>query len=265
MTEMSPAVSDPAKPTRIVVEYQATDENGAPIGSPTHLEADTWEEMSKKQTDAHVNAMRWANRLKNAKPTYNPEPLKARQLTQDEEYQAGIDLAGRDPSKVRKAFRTLLESELPISELEEQGKELRKTNATQNRLVVVQKFLSLHPEDFYNCDANGQVLANYLQANNLAWTPDNLEIAFATEAGKLASKPAPIQPVTQQPPNAPTPRRPSTPDVEPGTFSGAPPANKTKVLVKADYIRMQRENPDEWRKHFNTPSLRRLLDKALSA
>ena len=34
-------------PRKIVVEYQAKDEAGNPIGRPTHLEAYSWEEMSK--------------------------------------------------------------------------------------------------------------------------------------------------------------------------------------------------------------------------
>ena len=265
MSETQQAVSSRTEDEpkeRIVVEYQATDENGNPIGSPTHLEADTWQEMSRKQQDAHVNAMRWANRLKNAKPTYKVDPLAPRQLTQDEELQAAVDL--RDPAKAKKAFRTLLESELPIQQLEEQGRELRVATEKQNRLSAVHQFLTLHPE-FFNCDANGQVLANYLDENNLQWTPDNLEIAYASEAGKLAAQPAPVPQVTQQPPNAPQPRRPSTPDVEPGGLSGAPPVTRTKTLTKADYIRMQRENPAEWRRHFNTPSLRRALDKALGS
>src|SRR5258708_7324027 len=173
---MSETQTPPAN--KIVVEYQATDEQGNPIGKPTRIEADSWEEMSKKQTEAHINAMRWANRLKNAKPTVKaPEPLQVREMSADEEFQTVTDLF--QPGKARKAFRKLLESELPITQLEQDSKALREATAKQNRLAAAHEFKTRHLADFYDCTANGNILRDYLTANNLEWTVDNLEIAFA--------------------------------------------------------------------------------------
>src|ERR1700676_1751573 len=47
-----------AVPKKIVLEYQVKDENGNPIGRPTHLEAASHEELIEKMKEAHVQATR---------------------------------------------------------------------------------------------------------------------------------------------------------------------------------------------------------------
>ena len=46
-------------------------------------------------------------------------------------------------------------------------------------------FMRRHPE--YNpCDANSQILSEFIRANNLEWTQQSLEKAWESERGKMA-------------------------------------------------------------------------------
>src|SRR5271157_1853519 len=57
----------PVERKKIVREYQVRDEEGNPIGRPTHLEAWTTDEMYEKMQTAHENATRAFHRLKKQK------------------------------------------------------------------------------------------------------------------------------------------------------------------------------------------------------
>ena len=95
-------------PKKIVVEYQATDENGQPIGRPTHLEAYSWEEMSRKQQEAHVQATRAFHRLKAQKTTFNRQEVAVpASMTDAELIQAAEDLKSEDREKSDAADRKL--------------------------------------------------------------------------------------------------------------------------------------------------------------
>jgi hypothetical protein len=76
----SPATAERKK---IVREYQVRDEDGNPIGRPTHLEAWSAEEMIEKMQTAHENATRAFHRLKKQKLQFN-EKEQNRLLTPEE-------------------------------------------------------------------------------------------------------------------------------------------------------------------------------------
>lgn len=261
------AVAEAAKPKKIVVEYQATDEEGKPIGRPTHLEAYSWEDMSKKQTEAHINALRYAERVKNRKITQKqPEPITP-ELTSEELAAASADLDSNDPAKKAAAIRKLNRTDL----LE---KKLRETDAEKEgarQASVSYAFMRNHLQDFNPCNANAQILSAYINDNNLEWTEDNLEEAFSKVIDQLAPvvHQAPALPVAEIPPavpvvasvtpvtpaaapvaaapvaaapaapapNAPAPKVPSG-GIQPGTLTaGRPvpvkPAGLTKAQIKA--------------------------------
>src|ERR1700687_692067 len=54
---------------KIVLDYQVTAEDGTPLGRPTHIEGWSWEEVSEKQKQAHINAVRYAERVKKNRVT----------------------------------------------------------------------------------------------------------------------------------------------------------------------------------------------------
>ena len=68
------ADAEAAKPKKIVLDYQIKDEDGNPIGRPTHLEATNDEEMRLKMIEAHTQATRAFHRLKKQKLTFAKEP-----------------------------------------------------------------------------------------------------------------------------------------------------------------------------------------------
>lgn len=260
--------AEAAKPKKIVVEYQATDEAGQPIGRPTHLEAASWEEMSKKQTDAHINALRYAERIKNRKVTQKQPESPRPELTQEELVAAAADLDSDDPVKKAAAIRKLNRTDLIEKELEEAAIETK--NAREASISYA--FMRNHLHDFNPCAANGQLLSDYLKDNNLEWTEDNLEEAFSKVENQLAPvvKPEPVAPnapaeptpvpaavvpaapaaepvaapvVASAPapaaPNAPAPaRRVPSGGIQPGSLTAgrpatAKPAGLTKAQIKA--------------------------------
>lgn len=170
---------------KIVREYQVKDENGNPIGRPTHLEADTWEEMALKLQAAHENAMRFAERLKkrqSIKPEFNQPVQKVELLSEEQLVQLQKDLDSNNDLAVAKAKAAL------------ELNEARKTYVKNFTLAEEQKaqnvsfeFMKLHPE--YNpCLANSQILGDYIQKENLAWTVSNLEIAYAATESQMAPR-----------------------------------------------------------------------------
>ena len=81
-----PVVETPApvvERKKIVREYQVRDEDGNPIGRPTHLEAWSAEEMIDKMQTAHENATRAFHRLKKQKLQFT-EKESSRVLTPED-------------------------------------------------------------------------------------------------------------------------------------------------------------------------------------
>lgn len=207
------AAEEAARPKKIVVEYQATDEEGKAIGRPTHLEAHTWEEMSKKQTEAHINALRYAERVKNRKVTQKQPEAPKPELTQEEMAAAAADLESDDPAKKAAAIRKLNRTDLIEKQLQDAA--VREQNARE--AAISYAFMRNHLQDFNPCQANADVLTNYLKDNNLEWTEDNLEEAFSKVSEQLA-------PVVQSAPVAPAPAAEPIPPVVPVTAPVIPAA-----------------------------------------
>lgn len=170
---------------RIVVEYQARDEHGKPIGGLTHLEADTWEEMSKKQQAAHENAARFAARLErklSLKPEFKQPQESIEVLTESQEAELRKNLESKDEAVV-----TRTKTALSLNEARKEQIQARTILENQKQINAANKFMASHPE--YNpCQANGVLLAEYLKAENLEWTFQNLEIAYSALESQMAPR-----------------------------------------------------------------------------
>lgn len=210
---------------KIVVDYQIKDEDGNPIGRPTHLEADTEDEMRAKIIDAHTHATRAFHRLKKVKANFKDEqPIKAGMT--DEEIQAEIGKLKDDPAAVQARITEEVNKRVEASRLE-----------TERQIRVSQQFLNAHKEDFYNCQANVDLIKEYFHTNNLSWTYDNLEIAFNALESKLApvvvEPAAPVAPANPAAPVVPTTTTPAVPPVVqptvPATVQPATPVNPVVV------------------------------------
>jgi hypothetical protein len=263
------AAEEAAKPKKIIKEYQVRDENGNPIGRPTHLEAATWEEMSQKQEIAHVQAVRYAERIKRQKLTFKQAQDTPVPLTEEQLLAEAAKLKSDDPAEALAASKKIFNAEL---EQERQQLALEKENARREREAF--SFMKNHVTDYNPCQANAEILQGYLEDNNLDFTVDNLEAAFMATESQLASAaakavepavqeivpavdntPSPVQPaepvvVPVAPavppaaaPNAPAPAR-RLPDggLIPGqTLTGRPTVTKPVGLTKADIKNMPTE------------------------
>ena len=187
-----------AKPEKIIREYQIRDDQGRPIGKPTHLEADTWEEMSAKQEEAHANAMRYAERVKNRKPTPAPAPDPL-PLTEEQLTQINKDLESANPATRAEATRKLVSDQLV-----KENQTMRQELASSRRTAEAQIFVNAHP-DYWVMKANNDLLEGYIRDNNLAYTSSNLEIAFEAIIPQLAEKPKPVSAPAPAPPPPPIP------------------------------------------------------------
>jgi hypothetical protein len=178
-----PVVEAPApERKKIVREYQVRDEDGTPIGRPTHLEAWSPEEMLDKMQTAHENATRAFHRLKKQKLTFKnnePQPL----LTPEEIASAAEQaLQEKDPKKAQDTMREIIKKEFSAAE-----QKLQEQRLYLQGQAIGNTFKSNHLYDFNSCEANFKAIVDYLSSQSMDFTLDNVEAAFAilNEQGKF--------------------------------------------------------------------------------
>ncbi len=285
---------------KLVQEYQADDENGNPIGRPTHLEARSWVELVLKQRQAHTQATRAFHRLKDQKTTFKPKAVNpipvpnVPLLTEAERIQAALDLNSDDENVVIKADRKLRADQI----LKDQRDEAIRNEEKRQREVSLD-FLQRHKEDYFDCEANKRMLIDYIREHDLVWTTDNLELAFAASEPQLVpikaavveeTEPTPVNPVVvpqavepaapvpvinpvpaavavvqAQPaePNTPaTPRRGVNAGLQPGQTSGRTPITVPTGLTMRDIWKWTSE---QMRKERMNPARRAEIDRVIAA
>jgi hypothetical protein len=195
---VAPEVVIPAPVKKVVVEYQIKDEDGNPIGRPTHLEASSDEEMRQKMIEAHTQATRAFHRLKKQKVqslrevNNQPVPTPVVQTMTDAELLAAVkELKSDDPKIALEAHRKLNKAELDRVQAEADAK-VSAANELRRQEAVSYSFLKAHQHDFNNCDANVTLIKDYFEDNKLPWTLDNLEIAYHALENELAPVAAPV-------------------------------------------------------------------------
>jgi hypothetical protein len=229
----SVAVTEPER-KKIVREYQVRDEDGKPIGRPTHLEAWSTEEMLEKMQIAHENATRAFHRLKQQKLTFKQERTL---LTPEQIAEAArVALEAKDTEKVTDVIHQVIETEYKKREIT-----IREKEAFEEGRAISNEFMRRHLHDYNPCEANQQAIGEYFRDHNLDFTLDNLEVAFqdlkeqgdklakveTTEAVKtatVAANPAPVAAVV-------TPATPVIPVAETPTAVPAPVTPPPQVVV----------------------------------
>jgi hypothetical protein len=190
-----PVVAPVEEKKKIVVNYQATAEDGTPIGRPTHIEGWSNEEVIEKMKNAHINAVRYAERVKKNKVSSiesNSQQVRAQQQVKDLETEAAaaVTEAAKDPEKLPDAIRKVTKAEREA--------QIATETARQHGKAIADAWMTDHKEDFQPCEANSKIIGNWLQANTLGLTYENLELAFAATETQLA-KPmyqAPVEEVS---------------------------------------------------------------------
>lgn len=222
-----------AAPKKFVIEYQVKDEDGSPIGRPTHLEATSQEDLIEKMKEAHIQATRAFHRLKKQKVTFKPE-TKAPEpvgLTDTELAQAVHELRSEDPKTVVAAQQKINKSEIDKQVAEERGK-LAVEREDARKTGIVLSWLQSHLTDYNPCEANGNLIEGYLSDNNLDVTVDNLDLALTSLSSQLVppvekAEVIPVAPVPQAPVTAPAvvppPVNPAPAAPKPGVNGGLVP------------------------------------------
>lgn len=215
---------------KITKKYQAKDENGNPIGHPTHLEAKSWPELSVKQQAAHENGLRLAERIKKQKIT--------RAKNED---QTGNPAAPLTPERVVELLRVLQESSQTSEEYIEaaalmdsnRGIELQLRQAALEEREAALKFALNHKDDFELNQANLGLINRWIRDNNLAFTEDNLEVAALALQDRLSAKQSlPVTatiPVNQTPGLAEVPAVAVAPVTLPQAAAAAPSASAQAI------------------------------------
>jgi hypothetical protein len=289
------AAEESNRKKRFVVEYQATDADGKPIGRPTHLESETQEGLIEKMKTAHINAVRAYERLKQQKVTRRAEE-PVRQGLSDEDLKTAVDDShSKDPAVAAAAIRKIVGAD----EIQ-QERERNAIEREENRQRAVSlEFLKRHRNDFNNCDANVKELGDYITENQLEWTLDNLEVALANIESKLApvnvperiNAPVPANPeptvapvatvpVPVETPAAPVPAAaPVTPaanatpvaphkvpngGLKPGQTAGRPSNQQAAPvgLTKQDIVKMSTE---ELKRRMRDPKLRAEIERVANS
>lgn len=253
--------------TKYGITVGLTDDNGEPILDTqghqriVNLVGDSEQEVVQKLLGSIQDLSRKLERagrrietLRNAKPTPAQAPVKieGKPLSSEEATQVGLDI--QDPRKAAEAVKKVVESVVPVpviaSEIEKQSQE----SETRRRREVAREFILLHRDDYNPADANGAMMNQYLAANRLEYTLENLEIAFANLQGRLiavARRSAETPPTDPNgtPPNAPPKNEPPrndapnpgnrTPQNRPAPTGGI--RNRNASAIPADATTLTRE------------------------
>jgi hypothetical protein len=265
---------------KYVQDYQAKDENDQPIGKPTHLEAETPEEMFEKLQIAHISATqalarqnRAFNELRARKLTPAPPPVVRPVLTPDQERQFANQVV--QPETAKDAIRKLNGTE----DLEERIKVIEDERAYVRGQNTANTFMRNHLHDYYSCEANSVAMKDYLKNNNLDWTVDNLEIAFAAIGDSLAKDPKWAVSTNANntnkeeeeeqivPPNGHTQNRQASFGIQPGTIGGIRPTGRpsTGKMTKKEVIALSKTNKPEFLRRMRDPRLKAEMDAALAS
>lgn len=219
-------------PKKFIADYQIKDEDGNPIGRPTHLEAATEDELRAKLIEAHTQAARAFHRLKKQKVSFKEQKQPAQQPVEPSDaelLQAMNDLRSEDPKKQLDGFRKVQQAERDRIKSEQDTKKAQE-DEEKRQFKASQDFLKRHQHDFNNCQANINLIKEFFEENQeLAWTLDNLEIAFHALEDRLAPVVSVVPVVEVNPPAT----APASAAVPPAAAVAVTPAAQAAVQPPA--------------------------------
>lgn len=261
-TAANPAVTQEVPPQeQIIIDWQPTGDDGKPLGRPTRIVAKDYSEALDKMKEITQAAQREMFRLRSLKPQFNPETpaVSPRPLEGDEAKKTTDALLSQNPSEVQAAVKKLVETELGLSVEDIQA--LKEERSRVARQAETFRFLSAHPSDYNNTQANASLLREYLESNNLAWTATNLEIAFSALRDELI----PVErAATEVPAHTANPveHRKAPSGSEPG--QRAP--RQVQGFTREDAIKMAKEKTTaELQRWLNQPGNREKFEAALNS
>jgi hypothetical protein len=144
------------------------------------FKGETFKEAADKLANAQFHASRAINELKQGRVpdrAVTKKPLKPRELTEDEKFQAAQDM--RDPNKVTEAMDRVMEARLggKPNEVAARLNSIDEKELENQAIAEVNIFIQTTP-DWYQTEENKNTLFGYIRDNNLAWTAKNYRIVF---------------------------------------------------------------------------------------
>ena len=221
-------------------EYQPVDKHGRKVGGLQCIKYKTQDELIKKLTENHIEAIRWGREEHAARVVGKPVEddgsdipadaergtvefveLKAKPLTTEERFAIIQDM--QDPAKFEEGRARLFESEfgVPTSKVREL---LNTSQVTAKQAVVEASFAEFQREtpDFYPDVDNITKLTGWMAKHELLPTVKNFKTAYAAMVKQDCLN---IAPVVQQVPAAPA--------VEPEPKTAAPAVPETRISSDA--------------------------------
>jgi hypothetical protein len=219
---------------KIIVEYQVTAEDGTHLGRKTHIEGWSYDEVIEKLKNAHINAVRYAERLKVNRVTSVEARTQQKQAQEqvqklEQEASTAVEEATKekDPVKLKEAISK-------VSRADREADIARKTAREQGR-IIAEAWMADHKEDFQPCDANTEIIGKWLAANGLDLSYENLELAFVANETRLAKPPVPQAPVEEVPAVAAA----NPPAAAPATSAVVTPSITTPPAAAAEPVSTQ--------------------------
>lgn len=186
-TTVVPPVEEKKK---YVIDYQVTDEDtNRPIGRATHFESfgtevEALRVFVEKLKAAHINAVRYAERIKTNRFKQSAASLEATERSvaanaaQAESDRLAVEAAKeQDPAKMQEAVKKAAAAQ--------RDADIARKAAIEHGRIISQTWMEDHKHDFLPCDASTSILGKYLKDNNLVLSYDNLERAFGAVKHQL--------------------------------------------------------------------------------
>lgn len=222
-----PLIQPVEEKKKVVIDYQVDDEKGNPIGRRTHIEGWGSDEVIEKLKAAHVNAVRYAERVKKSQIIAVEAQTKQRGLedgAKKSEQEASEALAAaskeQDPVKLQDAIKKVSKAERET--------EIAKDAAKVQGKIIADTWMSDHKHDFQPCDASSKIIGDWLARNGREFSYENLELAFEATKHQL---PAPMQQVVEEVPATSVANPPAAATVVPAAQAASitPPAAAATV------------------------------------
>ena len=246
---IAPAAPTPAIDVEQRYEYQPVDKHGRKVGGLQVIKYKTQDELVKKLTENHIEAIRWGREEHAARVVGKPVDddgsdipadaergsvefveLKAKPLTTEERFAIIQDM--QDPAKFEEGRARLFESEfgVPTSKVREL---LNTSQVAAKQAVVEASFAEFQREtpDFYPDVDNITKLTGWMAKHELLPTVKNFKTAYAAMVKQDCLN---IAPVVQQVASA------AVPAAEPEPKTAAPVVPETRISPVAEPVQAPR-------------------------
>lgn len=245
--EQKPDANEPA-PQKFRKEIDLGDGSGKQV-----FEADTQEALIEKLVEAQANATKKIRELNHELKLGKPrEPqkrvekkaIKPVELSADEQFLIAQNLS----TAPVQAFERLFESVTGLKP-EDFRRRVETVDALEQALQeqqAAEAFVLDHLEDYHPTAQNFQTIQAYLNKENLAFTRENLEIAFRELSGSgLLTKPSTIPPQESEEkprietPQTPAPKKPVSSGLSDRSSASAPASAATLDVAEIEKLPLE--------------------------